>query len=74
MHATVADLSWSRESETIFYFFYLFIFFQRITVLSLASTTAANDSTSYCIMTPLGSVGSFQERLIVSSDGVALSD
>lgn len=73
MHATVADLSWSRESETIF-FFYLFIFFQRIAVLSLASTTAANDSTSYCIMTPLGSVGSFQERLIVSSDGVALSD
>lgn len=26
------------------------------------------------MMTPLGSVGSFQERLIVSSDGVALSD
>lgn len=73
MHATVADLSWIRDRETIFYFIF-FTCFQSIAVLSLATTTAANDSTSYCIMTPLGSVGSFQERLIVSSDGVALSD
>lgn len=40
---------------------------------SLFSSTTTN-STSYCMMIPLGSDGSFQYRRILSSNGVALTD